>query len=397
MKYGAARRCFNFEDKRFLTHWIFLTLLTFLIVLPIFCYRLRFSFYSLILRQSKPEGRRILTEENNERLNFSDEFIKKLQIKNKLESGVKIDVGISIISVSRNRHSFDEYEPRYLSQVVAYFLDQLQNSSKLQLTYKLFICNVDEEPSTFNEALKLSRIIPTFNRFPNTSKTQRRTITLTLEKEKEDYVYCGEQTLRQNVSYVFLVEDDALPHRDLFTVLDHLLTKQKHKMNATYVKFYHPDRLLGYISFELERIPELIGISIMMAALFVSLYQKLRPTNNINQSVLWMASIIYFVLVFLAIGRQNLIELRRISKYLYQVTPAPSCCTPANLYTRHGMRQIVDYLKSIQCYSKFGKDTAIDTFRKENKLSALMVQPNLFQHIGMYSSLRDNILNPFIV
>lgn len=366
-------------------------------MLPAFCYRLRFSFYSLILRQSKPEGRRILTEENNERLNFSDEFIKKLQIKNKLESGVKIDVGISIISVSRNRHSFDEYEPRYLSQVVAYFLEQLQNSSKLQLTYKLFICNVDEEPSTFNEALKLSRIIPTFNRFPNTSKTQRRTITLTLEKEKEDYVYCGEQTLRQNVSYVFLVEDDALPHRDLFTVLDYLLTKQKHKMNATYVKFYHPDRLLGYISFELERIPELIGISIMMAALFVSLYQKLRPTNNINQSVLWTASIIYFILVFLAIGRQNLIELRRISRYLYQVTPAPSCCTPANLYTRHGMRQIVDYLKSIQCYSKFGKDTAIDTFRKENKLSALMVQPNLFQHIGMYSSLRDNILNPFIV
>lgn len=389
--------CGNFVDRRFVKHCILLLVLTFLVILPTFCFRLRFSLYSLLWKKNVTQGRKILRQENNERLKFADSFFSTLENKSEYFGSGNVDVGISIITVSRNRHAFDKYEPRYLTQVLSYFLHQIQQNKNLNLRYQLYICNVDEEPSTFYEASKLSKIIPSFNRFTNSSVTTWKTINKTLEKEKQDYVYCGEQTLLQNVSYVFLVEDDALPHKDLLHVLDFLLTEYPDKMNTTFVKFYHPDRLLGYISFELERIPELLGLSLMMGALLVSIYQKFRISNSVHRYVLWTSAVLYFLLVFLSIGRQNLLELRRISKYFYQLTPAPSCCTPANLYPRHGMQQIINYLKSVKCYSKFGKDTAIDSFRKQSKLAASMVQPNLFQHIGMYSSLRNSILNPFIV
>lgn len=391
-------RCgFQLTDKRFIKHLTYLTLLTFLIILPICCCNLRYSVYSLLWKKDVDEGRRLLKLENTERLKIADNFLRMYKKNVKYDQKGNIDVGISIITVSRKRNKSDEYEPKYLTQVVANFLQQLEKYQNFKLTYQLYVCNVDEEPSTFLEASYVSKIVPSFNRFPNTSKFESKSTNLVLEKEKQDYIYCGEQTLLQNVSYVFLVEDDALPRTDLLIVLDYLLTKNKETMNATYIKFYHPERLLGYISFEFERIPELIGISLMMSALFVTLYLKIRPNSNIHLCVLWTASLVYFVLFFLAIGRQNLIELRRISKYLYQITPAPSCCTPANLYPRHGMQHVIKYLKNVTCYLKFGKDTAIDKFRKESKLTALMVQPNLFQHIGMYSSLRENVLNPFIV
>lgn len=383
-------------DSKFFKHWVCLCLFTFLVVLPTLCFHLRFSVYSKMFKDNRTEGQMLLNRENDKRIKFTNRFLKNRSYQMS-QVGETIDVGISIISVSRNRHGIDNYEPKYLSQVIAHFMYYLEKSSSLKLNYQIFVCNVDDEPSTFEEALNISHIVPTFNRFPNYSFSHRRTISSRLEKEKEDYIFCGEQTLLQNVSYVFLVEDDALPHKDLFTVLDYLLTVHKDKLNVTYVKFYHPDRLLGFISFELERIPELIGLSITMAALLVSVYQKFLPTHKINYLVLWIASITYFLLVFTAIGRQHINEIRRISKYFYQITPAPSCCTPANLYTRHGMKQTINYLKGVRCYSKFGKDTAIDQFIKKSKLGAVMIQPNLFQHIGMYSSLRDNLVNPFIV
>lgn len=336
-----------------------------------------------------------MNRENDQRIELTNTILSNLK-SHQNQEGQSVDVGLTIITVSR-RHSFDDYEPMYLSQVVAHTLHYLEISHPLKLKYQIYLCNVDEEPSTFDEAMNLSQVVPMFHRFPTDSFSHRRTISSRLEKEKEDYIYCGEQTLLQNVSYVFLVEDDALPHKDLFVVLDHLLTTHEKLINAIYIKFYHPDRLLGYISLELERIPELIGLSMMSAALLVATYRRCRSAHNTSHVVLWAASISYFLLVFLAIGRQNVSEMRRISKYLYQITPAASCCTPANLYPRHGMEQIINHLRKVRCYHKFGKDTAIDQFRQQSKLEALMVQPNLFKHIGMYSSLRDNLVNPFIV
>jgi hypothetical protein len=78
------------------------------------------------------------------RLKFADSFFSQLENKSQYFDSGNVDVGISIITVSRNRHAFDKYEPRYLTQVVSYLLHQIQKNKNLNLRYQLYICNVDE-------------------------------------------------------------------------------------------------------------------------------------------------------------------------------------------------------------------------------------------------------------
>ena len=184
------------------------------------------------------------------------------------------------------------------------------------------------------------------------------------------------------------------------TFLQHYITDSFHAgktHNVSYFKFYHPDRLLGFISLEVERIPELLAMSIFLALLLTYFYLKLRPKVYSHKETVWIGFFLYSCLLFIFIGRQPFLELRRISHSLYQVTPAPSCCTPAMLYPKDSFLKIANHFKSVRCKGGFGKDIALEAFRKKAGLTARMVQPNLFTHIGMYSSLRDQVLDPFIV
>ena len=90
-------------------------------------------------------------------------------------------------------------------------------------------------------------------------------------------------------------------------------------------------------------------------------------------------------------------QLRRVSKHLYQVTPAPSCCTPAMLFPRSGGKLVMDFLKTVECQKGFGKDAALDKLVREKKYSTKMIQPNLFEHIGHFSSLRSGFISPFLI
>lgn len=353
--------------------------------------------------------------ENDRRIEDANMFLKKIG-NSSLTSGQvhrtdnHVDVGITIITMSRNRHRLDNYEPKYLTQVASKFLKAIGDTSDLKYTYKLFLCDVDPNPSSYSEIKQLSKLASIFQRFKydmnNTAWWSRLSISDRLEKEKKDYVFCAQQTLDTNVSNIFLIEDDALPHDDLLPVLDRVISnvfdssKTDHThyhQNVTYIKFYHPDRLLGYFSLEFERIPELVGLSFLLSTVLTLCYQKYRPAAGSYRLILWTCFFVYSCLILVLIGRQSLLELRRVSHQLYQVTPAPPCCTPAILYPRVGMQEVTNYLSSVHCKEGFGKDYALEEFRKKHKKIGLLVQPNLFTHIGMYSSLRNEVLNPFIV
>lgn len=352
--------------------------------------------------------------ENNKRIEDATAFLKKVSdARSQLDGHQNVshaDIGITIITVSRNRHRLDNYEPKYLTQVVAKFMKAIEETPDLKHKYQLFLCDVDPIPDSYSEIKPLAKLLPVFQRFgsdlDNPVVWQTMTISDRLEKEKRDYVFCGRKTLNANVSSIFLVEDDALPHDDLLPVLDRVISNVfdksinnggHYKKNVTYIKFYHPERLLGYLSLEPERIPELLCLSCILSLIMLLCYQRYRPVTASYTHIIWLCFFIYSCVLFIFIGRQNLLELRRVSSQLYQVTPAPACCTPAILYPRDGMEEVLRYLSSVKCKEKFGKDYALEEFRTTHKKTGLMVQPNLFTHIGMYSSLRNEVLDPFIV
>ncbi|XP_056006461.1 post-GPI attachment to proteins factor 4-like [Ostrea edulis] len=392
---------------RFWKHLGLLALVTFFIALPLLSLKHRYTVYDRLWHKEKSHTQELMRNVNNQRISEAKNFITQYEIsRGELSIQKPVDVGITVITVSRNRHKLDQYEPKYLTQVVSKSLQLIQAAEHSKLSYRLFICNVDDEPFSYFELEPLTKLVTTFSRFPNSSSRPlfERSVDQTLEKEKQDYVYCGEETLKRNVSNVLLMEDDALPNDDMVSVVDHHLyslglgERKPHQSNITFIKLYHPDRLLGFISLEKERLPELFCLGLILTTFFVKAYLTIRPIDAKHRKIIWLGFFVYSCLFVLAVGRQNFSAIRRISKYLYQVTPAPSCCTPAIVYTRSGFNTVSSYLKSVTCKSGFGKDTAIDKLRKQSpSLRALLIQPNLFTHIGMYSSLRDQVLDPFIV
>ena len=409
----------------FLRDVVLLSLLTFGVLIPCFSFNLRHTIYDSIFHKNEARAKSKLIKENSERLNFSSTYLKSLnetgdyrnlklnltdyflRLKSfpKATNVVNTSIAVTIITVSRNRHTIENYEPKYLTQTLAAFLKLLKarTAGCSHSNVGLFVCNVDPQPDSYTEVKTLPKWINVFQRFPHNSwALSNMGYNEKIEKEKQDYVFCLERSLEQNVSHVLLVEDDAIPLPDLFPVLDYLVLSSSKTIgsslhNVTFFKLYHPERLLGFISLEVERIPELISISCLLSIVLVRIYTKWLLKKSISVSFIWITFFIYSALTLLALGRVNVIEFRRLSKYLYQLTPAPTCCTPAMLFPRQGGRVVADYLKTITCRSKYAKDTALDEFRKKKGLIARMVQPNLFKHIGQFSSLRSALVNPFIV
>ena len=86
-----------------------------------------------------------------------------------------------------------------------------------------------------------------------------------------------------------------------------------------------------------------------------------------------------------------------LSPQLYQVTPTPSCCIPAVLWTRHGALGVSRYLLNVTCTALRSTDIRMDEFRETTGARGLLVQPNLFSHIGLLSTLRTKEVSPLIV
>ena len=233
---------------------------------------------------------------------------------------------------------------------------------------------------------------------------------------------------------MFLVEDDALPRPDLFTVLRHTLDthlegryrlgdyrpppyQSLHPQGPTddpdtpasppspkevaYVKFYHPERLSGFLQPEWERIPELVGWGVTLGSVLAWAFLLVYPRAlaDYNTHCIWAFFVFYVMVAVALIGRVYVNEVRRtFTPHLYTFNPAPHCCTPAMLFPRRGGVRVASFLDNVECGKNYGKDSAIEDFlRGHTEFRAYQVQPNTFTHIGMYSSLRSQIVDPYMV
>lgn len=403
-------------------HVILLYSTTFLIILPYMCSNLQFSIYNFTKMDSKP-GRDKMMKENHLRLVHVEQKKKLIQNTDLLNKMWKIkdpDLAITIITTARKPAGEEVYKPFYLTQVVwkmLWLIYEAQRTNTFDLKVSFSVCNVDADPSIHKEAIDLVSSLHVINKYDNLYDKSYRQWNI-FEKEKQDYVYCLNSSLVDNPKFVLLVEDDSYPNNDLFLVLNTILSKnaslhtshydpsskhdkQSKVKDATYIKLFHPERVIGYISVEPDRLTELFGISAVFGTILLLLYEfawnyKLKTLNH--RKMLWLSFMVYVALLAMAIGRPHLLNLRRLfAPHFYSFMSAPECCTPAMLFPNKGARDVVEHLSSTPCYINNAKDTVLHRYIKTQHHKAFVVQPNLFKHIGFLSSLRQKFLNPYVV
>ncbi|KXJ13702.1 transmembrane protein 246 [Exaiptasia diaphana] len=404
-------------------HIIMLYGLTFLLILPLICSNLQFSIYNFTSMDSKA-GRDQMLKENQMRIleiQKKKHFIENTDILERMRNWTSPDLAITIITTARNQGA-DNYNPLYLTQVVwkmLWLIYEGQRNNIVDLKVSFSVCNVDGYPEVHKEAMDLTYFLYVNNKYQDKHDKSFKTWNI-FEKEKQDYVYCLNSSLEQNPKFILVVEDDSYPEDDLFIVLKTLISsgtpvhkkhyglsskhgKQFKIGDSIYVKLFHPERLIGYISLEPDRLSELFGISSLFGTVLLVVYRytinkRIASESLYHRNVLWLSLFIYVALVVMAVGRPHLLKFRRLlSPHLYSFMSAPECCTPAMLFPHHGAQEVVEHLSSQSCYPSNGKDTVLDKYIKAKNKKAFIVQPNLFKHIGFFSSLRQKFLNPYVV
>ena len=206
-------------------------------------------------------------------------------------------------------------------------------------TVVLSVCNVDRNPNAYVEAIHLANIVRTFTRHITSSSSTQTPSNETLEKEKDDYVYCLRTTVAlRRPRYVLLVEDDALPNAHMTTVLGHVLQTRLNRKYArgefwdsdddiAYVKFYHPDWLLGYGSFDANRLPCLLAFGAVASSLVLAVVRCISSSlvRERDVYVTWTLLAVYAMMVAVAIGRSNIVHVMRMfPPHLYRLVEVGS-------------------------------------------------------------------------
>ena len=381
--------------------WIFtfnLYTVTFAVVLPILCNDWAYSHYiSRGWLRSEMEKRAV--DLNNYHVEKAHDYVENLKSHPSLclnkQSHEEVDIAIGVVTVPRFHST---YRLDYLTQTfVALHRSLCEDSINFQPRV-LFLCNTYPGPGNHSELQGLDSFVPIHNKYPKDNASAAAMNKF--EKEKQDYAYCLDVALTYNPKYVIIIEDDTLTLNNFFEVLHYVLINMvenkfmsgEHTNNLyswAYLKLFYPNRWKGY-AFEAGPVIELISLGSIGGSLAVLLghrYNK-RARNFISNFVFFILGSLYIVLVAFMVGRQYIMEWRRISKFTYRVVPAPDCCSPAILYTADKAKQLSTYLKTKTCSSSYPIDFAMDEFAKLNNYKKYLVEPNLLQHIGMFSSLK---------
>ena len=374
---------------------------TFTLILPLMCSDWTYSTY-YISGLSKRELENKASEINAYYSSEAKENLMKLKPRIVTEGRIGSDIAVGIVTLPR---LIKGQTLNYLTQTfVKLYQSLFQDSEEVFPNKVLFVCDVFAGPGNHTEVKSLSSLCDVSKRFPINDPSA--VIMDNYEKEKEDYAFCIDMALKYQPQYVLIVEDDAIPFANMLKVLKVVLNRFLENVSSdgnvlpgveewAYLKLYYPDRWKGF-AFEVVPLLELLGLGLIGGSLFVGFGCFCRPKEKryVMVRVPFLLGFIYLVLVALSVGRQHLINWRRISNCTYTVLPAPNCCSPAILYKADKAKELSDYLKTLKCSATFPIDYAIDQFARDGGYSKFLIEPNLVQHIGMLSTLKSWSLHP---
>lgn len=365
-------------------------------------------------KRSVTELRSLVDQLNSARLTDALQYIRTLNAshsqsfyKKTNRAQPKLDLVVSIPTVSRSGHS----KLGYLTQTAVMF-DRLLKKDNHFGGKMMFICNTDQTPNAHWDAAILKDYLPYTQLFGSSTSegvpllenvsNYRKGHANKYAQETSDYMFCLETALRYKSKYILMAEDDALPREELLTTLYYLLRKQEGLSSSEetrkrrpffLIKLYYPERWLGYAN-EFPRIVELVGIVAFGWGLFALLFSFCWRRTYCETVIVATLGGACFLLLSLLLGRQKIMELRRISSHLYLVRTAPDCCTPAILYRTGSVNKLINYLSQGTYDSTRPLDIAIAEYSRASNQSSLYMEPNLFRHIGMYSSLGKGPKDP---
>ncbi|KAJ8024164.1 hypothetical protein HOLleu_36816 [Holothuria leucospilota] len=331
---------------------------------------------------------------------------KQLYLQHKTKCCPRFAIGV--ITTRRETSRAKSPQPQYLTQVMAQLHKALVFGNATS-SATVFMCNVDQYPKGHTEFQNLTAY------FPYRIKHDRRSHLQFLdqyEKEKLDYKFCLREALNFLPEYVVLIEDDAYPHTEFYSVMDHVVrTKLETKIRAgelvrndeewMLLKLNFPDSLSffernWYFALEWVALSLTVSGTFTLGCHLAHLWGGSVPSERDatqHQSWLYLIFILCFGLVFICLvtlERPHFTALRGYSKHLYTLGPGTSCCTPAVLYPAGQVPFIIGYLQQIHCSSRLPLDFALEDYRLRRGFRQYLISPNLFRHIGMFSSLRNS-------
>ncbi|KAI8522027.1 hypothetical protein Bbelb_017810 [Branchiostoma belcheri] len=391
-------------------------ILVFCVVLPALCHRMYFSIYYnqyLHMRGTDPNtySRRV----NDERRRQAETFLtskitvgspKALSLDTQSDN-TRVAVGFVTVNRQPKMQDGSVYNPGYLLQTVAAIL---QDQEKSSLRTRVLVCNVDSDPLSNSDAVFLSSIVPVVSKYQGANvPTKPMSLSRRLQKEKDDYVYCLNQTLALNSEYVLIIEDDALATPGTLDIIEHIIhTKLEKKYHGfeltetsytkTIIKLFSPQYIQrDFFTTKPKRIVinilELVGIGVVGASTISFVHFLIVQTCRkpyVFCNMFFVANFVCCVLVAVAISRPHRLELRRISKQLYLMIDANDCCTPAVLYPRAAAMELKAHLQTDREHDRVPLDGVMDDFVRRRGYRQFAVEPNLFSHIGQHSSLHSN-------
>jgi hypothetical protein len=86
----------------------------------------------------------------------------------------------------------------------------------------------------------------------------------------------------------------------------------------------------------------------------------------------------------------------RFTPYAHYLLPDNFCCTQALLFPARTAAEIVGRLEKLSCNETFHKDEALWSLRSD-EIKGLLVQPNVFEHVGIFSGLRGGFVDPHLL
>ncbi|KAK7486155.1 hypothetical protein BaRGS_00022621, partial [Batillaria attramentaria] len=387
---------------------------------------------------------------------------------------------IAIVTVSRKGSSQSEAlkDVSYVLQSTA-ALDKLTRDNEMFHGSVLFVCNVDYDPRSHEDADFLKGYVPYVERYGMSSfslpalripvvghlynETRHADV---IDKERADYMFCVQAAASLNPQYVIVVEDDALPTDNFAPVLEHNLRKLDRKKKCTprgysisscsdhsepvawsssnlvsffessssseqsetinapgnkgrdvlqlldtfsasrngshdennpsfaYLKLSWPSTWQGF-TYGFERQVDLFCLSAFGGSMGVLMHVLVTLRIYTSSKALWGRFIVGSFLVFLLcvlIGRQNINQLRTFSKHLYRLQASPDCCTQAMVFPSHVVPSLVTWLAHTPPGSPV--DLAMPGFARYYDLATYYIEPNIFRHIGIVSSLSGHSRPP---
>jgi len=371
--------------RRFCFRWIFAYAFVFIVLMPFVGQDLVYSVYRSAGWTYVTMREKVL-DSHNRSLREAEVYLRTLELRSGplVPDDGFVDVAIAVVT---SRRVLGSRPLGYLTRTVA-ALSRSLGRSVWPASKQLFICDVNAGPGNHVEADRLRPYFHVVVRFPTANASA--VILDPFEKEKQDYAFCLQWALQLSTMYVLIVEDDAVAQDDMFYVLSHILHTRTLALGArswSQLKLYYPERWQGF-SLDVRTVLELASLfCITCVNVFALLGTWWREQRQKTRHA--TAGGLLVVLFALSVGRQHLIELKRIRPYLYSLAPDPGCCSPAVLFNAEFAKVLVPHLESeVRCSNAYPLDLALKSFTNRLRWPGFRVEPNLFRHIGLLSTMK---------